>query len=240
MNSRIKLSARAALSGSYFRVIPVLTAMMFLTLVFAVCNLVFNRFFSNGNVLLTVGFYLVFLLVFVAIISPLRLNLEMKHFALAVRNISAPKACFKVFLKSCGMTAILFIFKAFSLFVYEFIPIVSTVIFGFYLSQKSVSAKAFIALFAGVSAAFLIGLFFYFLTVQRYSKAMFFLVCYENLGVLDAIKESVRKTQNKCGEILLFKLGFLPWFLLCIAVVPALFVIPYYKQSITCRFLNDR
>lgn len=240
MNSRIKLSARAALSGSYLKVLPVVTAMMFFTMIFAVCNFIFNRFFANGNVLLTVGFYLVFLLLFVAIISPLRLNLEIKHFTLAVRNISTKKAGFKAFAKSCGMTAILFIFKALSLLVYEFIPIASAIIFGLYLSQKSVSAKAFVAILAGISAAFLIGLFFYFLTVQRYSKAMFFLICYENLSVIDAIKESVRKTKNKCTEILIFKLSFLPWFLLCIAVVPALFVIPYYKQSITCRFLNDR
>ena len=240
MNSRIKLNARRALSGSYMRVIPVLTAMMFLTLVFSVCNSVFNLFFADKNAVLPIVFSAFSLAVFVAVISPLRLNLEAKHFMLAVRNVRAEKAGFREFARSCGMTAVLFILKAFSFLVYEFIPLVSVALFGFYLSENPISVRAFAAVFAGVSASFLTGLFFYFLSVQRYSKAMFFLVGYKNLSVVDAIKESVRKTRGKCAEILLFKLGFLPWFLLCIAVVPALFVIPYYKQSITCRFLNDR
>lgn len=240
MNSRIKLNARAALNGSYLKVIPALTAIMFLTLVFSVCNAVFNFFFDDANAVLTVLFSALSLAVFIAVISPLRLNLEAKHFMLAVRNVRVKKAGFREFLRSCVMTALLFIFKAFHLLVYEFIPLAASAIFGFYLSQRAVSVRASAVVFAGISAAFLIGIFFYFLSVQRYSKAMFFLVSYENLSAVDAIKESVRKTRGKCGEILRFKLGFLPWFLLCIAVVPALFVIPYYKQSITCRFLNDR
>lgn len=240
MNSRIKLNARVALNGSYLKVIPALTAIMFLILIFSVCNAVFNFFFTDENAVLPILFSALSLAIFIAVISPLRLNLEAKHFMLAVRNVRLKKADFRTFARSCGMTAILFVFKAFHLLIYEFIPLVATVVFGFYLSQKSVSVRAAAVVFAGISVAFVIGLFFYFVSVQRYSKAMFFLVGYENLSVVDAIKESIRKTQGKCGEILLFKLGFLPWFLLCIAVVPALFVIPYYKQSITCRFLNDR
>ena len=84
------------------------------------------------------------------------------------------------------------------------------------------------------------GIGFYAVFIQRYSMALFYLACFKDISVFEAIEESVKKTGNRLAEIALFKLGFLPWFLISLGVAPALFVIPYYKQSITCYFLNNR
>ena len=52
------------------------------------------------------------------------------------------------------------------------------------------------------------------------------------------LRATAPKRKGKYADILFFKLGFAPWFLLCILVFPAFYVIPYYKQSITCFFLS--
>ena len=51
---------------------------------------------------------------------------------------------------------------------------------------------------------------------------------------------SVKRCREELTELFLFKLSFLPWLLLCAAILPTLYVIPYYKQSVTCRFLGGR
>ena len=65
-----------------------------------------------------------------------------------------------------------------------------------------------------------------------------FLACYKDFTPGDAIRESVRKTKGNVVDIFFFKLGFLPWFLLCPLVFPIFYVVPYYKQSVTCFFLR--
>lgn len=240
MNSRIKLSARAALNGSQLKIVPSVTAVMFLVLLFSVCNAAVNAFFSAEYIL--VAFSALSLVLAVALISPLRLRLEIKHLLLARRiNPSAKiNLGFKGALKSCGMCVCLFLLKLFWLAVFELIPILAAAVFFLYSAEEAISFKAACVILFGISALAVIGLCFYFLFIQRYSKAMFYLACFKDMSVIDAIEESVRKTKNSLADILLFKLGFAPWFLLCIAVIPALFVVPYYKQSLMCYFLYKR
>jgi hypothetical protein len=118
------------------------------------------------------------------------------------------------------------------------LPFISAVIFAGWCSRNAVSLRAANAVVCGVICLALTGLVFYFLITQKYSKSWFFLACYSDFTASDAIKESVRKTQNSLAEILFFKLGFTPWFLACLMILPAFFVLPYYKQSVTCFYLS--
>ena len=72
--------------------------------------------------------------------------------------------------------------------------------------------------------------FFYVVAMQKFFLARYY-VTNENLGVWEALKKSRHATKGKRGEILLFRLSFLPWFLSCALVLPCLYVQPYYEIS---------
>ena len=72
--------------------------------------------------------------------------------------------------------------------------------------------------------------FFYAVAMQKFFLARYY-VTNENLGVWEALKKSRHATKGKRGEILLFRLSFLPWFLSCALVLPCLYVQPYYEIS---------
>ena len=238
MNSRIKLSARASLNGSQTKIIPYVAVIMLLLTVFSLCNyamnfISFSRYFSVVSPALT-------LLLSLAAIAPLRLKLQIKHLLLARGNKNPQKAIIGVsgILKSCEMCVCLFFLKLFWLAVFEAIPIISSAIFIRHNIRNAVSLKAAFVFFSGMIILSIAGFGFYLLFTQRYSMSMFYLACYKDFTVTEAISESVKRTKEKCADILFFKLGFVPWFLLCALIFPAFFVIPYYKQSVTCLFLS--
>ncbi len=237
MYSRLKLSARLALSGAYLKVLPLLTLIIFAVFTFSLCNPAANRFVNIKY--FSIVFSVVSLVLFVFITSPVRLRLETKHFMLArgMKNQKV-KTGFSGFIKSLTFYPLLFCLKALWFAVFEAIPVSCAIMLYLYLSEKSLSAKAAATFLICIAVIAVAGLGFYFVIIQRYSKAAFYLVCYEDFSALDAIEESVRKTRGHLCEILFFKLGFLPWFLLCIGIVPMLFVIPYYKQSLALYFIN--
>ena len=238
VNSRIKLSARGAISGSYMKVLPLTVIIFLLTAVFSLLNAVLNRCSENGAFL--VVFSVVSLMVFVVLVSPLRLILQLRFLVLAKgkSGFMMPAIGFADILKACELSVRLFILKLFRLLIFEFLPGVFTLIFIEYASRNAVSLRAAYAVFAGIVSLAVAGFVFYLITVQKYSESWFFLACYSDFTAADAIKESTRKTKNKLAEIFFFKLGFVPWFMLCAMVLPALFVVPYYKQSVTCYYLS--
>lgn len=237
MYSRIKLSARLALSGSYLKTLPLLTLIMFTAFVFMLSNPIFNMFVDVRYY--SVIFAVASVAVFLMVVSPARLRLETKHFFLArgMKNIRV-KTGVSGFAKSLVFYPLILCLKLFWLLVFEAVPFFSTVTLFYYLNGNSLSFKAFVVICVGIVILAAAGIGFYSVFIQRYSKAAFYLACYEDFSAFDAIGESVRKTRNSLVDILLFKLGFLPWFLLCIGIVPMLFVIPYYKQSLTLYHLK--
>ncbi len=237
MNARIKLSAKAALTGSQLRIVPTLAAIIILTVFFSLCNsavnlipFYFGRYFPVIFPALTLFFS-------IAAIAPLRLRLQIKHLLLA-RGFNPSQRInmgFSDALKSCEMCICMFFIKLFWLAVFEAIPVAAAVIF---LLSGAVSLRAAFMFLSGMLILALAGFGFYLIFTQRYSKAWFYLACYKDFTVSDAIEESIKRTKGKYADILFFKLGFVPWFLLCVLIFPAFYVIPYYKQSITCLFLS--
>ncbi|MBQ2847699.1 MAG: hypothetical protein IJE74_05525 [Clostridia bacterium] len=240
MNARIKLSAKTALTGAQLKIIPTLAVLILLTVFFSLCNPALN--------LLTISFNKYFLLIFPAIsllfsiaaIAPLRLRLEIKHLLLA-RGINPSQKLnlgLSGILKACEMCVCMFFIKLFWLAVFEAVPVSALAVFLLHNARKAVSLRAAFVFFSGMFILALAGFGFYLLFIQKYSKSMFYLACYKDFTVTEAISESIRKTKDKTADILFFKLGFTPWFLLCILIFPAFYVIPYYKQSVTCLFLS--
>ncbi|MBQ8762829.1 MAG: hypothetical protein IJZ07_01845 [Clostridia bacterium] len=238
MHSRIKLSARLALSGAHLKILPLLTLIIFSVFVFSLCNSAINTFIGAKH--FSVAFSVLSLLAFAVITAPARLRLEIKHLMLAKGkfNSDSAKLGFSGTGKALLFYSVLFCLKSFWLAAFEAVPATALWLFVAYLKENSVSVKASYVVSAAIAFLALSGFVFYLIFIQRYSKSAFYLACYKDFGIFDAIGESIRKTEGRLTDILLFKLGFLPWILLCLGIVPMLFVIPYYKQSLMCYFLN--
>lgn len=237
MNAKIKLSAKAALSGSHLKIAPTLTVLFLLIAFFSLCNSAVNLLPIHFDNYLTVIFPAITLPLSILLISPLRHRLQIKHLLLAKKINPSLKIDMGIdgMIKACEMSIRLFIIKLFIFAFFEAVPITATVIF---FSKKAVSVRAAYIFLSGMLILAIAGFGFYLLFVQRYSKARFFLACYRDFTVSDAIAESINRTKGICADILLFKLGFIPWFLMCIFIFPIFYVIPYYKQSVTCLFLS--
>ncbi len=77
----------------------------------------------------------------------------------------------------------------------------------------------------------LLGLLFRFFIVQKYFLAQYLLVSDPKMKVRNAIKMSCEIMNGRLKKTALFKLSFIPWFALCAAIFPTVYVWPYYKQS---------
>ena len=173
-------------------------------------------------------------------IAPVRLYLQIKFLMLArgKGRFMRPEIGLTDIMKACELSIRLFFVKLFWFSVFEFLPTAAGVFFIYYNYYNAVSLRAAYTAFIGLVILAVTGVVFYFIFTQRYSESWFFLACYRDFAAADAIKESVRKTQNKLADIFFFKLGFVPLFLLCAGVLPAFYIVPYYKQSVTCYFLS--
>ena len=240
MNLKIRRSAKAALCGSYAKIIPLLILSILISTVFSVANALVNKYFSYVDSRIIVLTAIVTLPVFVGIISPLKLLMQMKHVCLArgIRYCGNVQMRLSDSLKACDLCIRLFAVKTFWFAVFELVPVVSMLLFICQIKSVAVSLKATYTVVIGLIFLAGAGLIFWLVFIQRYSKSMFYLACYKDFTASDAIRESVLRTQKNAADIFLFKLGFLPWMVLCLFVFPIFYVIPYYKQSVTCLFLS--
>ncbi len=144
----------------------------------------------------------------------------------------------KEYLKNILLSLRLFLLKTAELIAFEFLPILMITLLFFGISVKGISRSFCIIILIGAAVVAATGFVFYVFSVQKYAQAPFFLAAYPELTVGDCIKQSKEKWAKKAAELLRFKLGFLPWLFACVAIFPLLYVIPYYKQSLTCRFVT--
>ncbi len=86
----------------------------------------------------------------------------------------------------------------------------------------------------------IVGFVFWSIAVQRYFFVTFELAAHPEKSVFEAVGTSVDRAAPQLTRLFLFKLSFLPWWLLCVAIFPVFFVWQYYKQSLTCRCMSAR
>ena len=119
-----------------------------------------------------------------------------------------------------------------SLAILFFLPCIILLWSIYYLSGTGgLELYLFISLAAGSVIFGISGLIFYFIAVQRYFIAEYLFSSNPRLGVFMAINHINNLLDGHIFEIVRFKLSFLPWFLGCLAVIPAFYFIPYYKES---------
>lgn len=139
----------------------------------------------------------------------------------------SPKRSFK----AVRLRALLFVLKLAWLIVFispALLVLSGAVILAY---TGGVEIYLFIALAAGGAVLLICGLIFHFVTVQRYFLSEYLAVANPRLGVVQAVSQSKNLLDGHLWRIVKFKLGFLPAFLLYPAVLPVIFLHPYYKQS---------
>lgn len=182
------------------------------------------------------------LLVFaVFLVSPLRQAARSFFVACALNR---RKNLFKWFslrltLKTVRLSAALFLIKTGLLAAWLALPLICSTVLAALLKSSSVDSRIAIAAAVLTAVLFVISLFFYALNVQDYICAHYILVSSPNTSVRRAIFLSRARVRDSRLALLRFRLSFLPWFLLCVAIVPLFYVWPYYKQSLACYILIE-
>ncbi len=76
----------------------------------------------------------------------------------------------------------------------------------------------------------------------RYYLADMIVVSDDKISTFQAVRQSVRYMKGNRVDIFIFGLSFLPWILLCVFIVPIVFVVPYIKTSsiIYARYLYEK
>lgn len=90
-----------------------------------------------------------------------------------------------------------------------------------------------LSLSCGAVILLIIGLIFRFIIIQRYFLAEYLIAENPSLEPLQCILQSKNLLEGHIFRIIKFKLSFLPLFISCILLLPAIFVYPHYKQSRT-------
>lgn len=141
--------------------------------------------------------------------------------------------------ESIKMRALMLLIKALELIMWLFIPAAVTLGGAAFALRSPLPVGVILPWAACCLALLLTGLFFYFLSTGSLVCAPYLLASGNEKNGFHAVKASLRKTKGSLGSILLFRLSFLPWFLLCAAGLPVFFVLPYYRQSMACFIFTE-
>lgn len=254
--ARIKLNSRYALLGrgmSSFLVvfICILSVMIFGALPFFT-ELLFSEFALN-SLLASVRIYMpslikIFAGIFIFtsslfIICPLMMGSE-EWFGTAATGKSPSFYKFIYWLnarkavRAVGFYCFLYLF--YILWAVIFLtPGIALFVAAFYsLSVETIAINLLVVLLVGACVTTLTGLVFLLLTSARYFAASALFSKNPNMSIRTAIKESTALTEGQCLKIVLFKLSFLPWLPACLLILPAVYVLPYYRQACICLKLN--
>ena len=91
-----------------------------------------------------------------------------------------------------------------------------------------------IVTWTGGCVCLVIGLVFAALINQKYALAPILYAKSPEKGVRSAIRGSCFLMDDSCVRLFLLKLSFLPWAIPGIAILPLMYIVPYYQQSTTC------
>ena len=98
-------------------------------------------------------------------------------------------------------------------------------------ADGGIELNLFLCGIIGGGVMLILGMAFRFLIIQKYFLAQYLFVSDPKIKVRDALRQSTALMNGKLKKTALFKLSFIPWFILCIGILPSVYVQPYYRQS---------
>ena len=234
MNKSIRSRAKKALKSKKRSVSPV----VFLFLALAAGFFAVKAVIANGKTPYATVTIITLSLFYFIIKSCASYRLQ-TQMILLLSSGEKPKIKPLEYVRNAWLTLCLFLLRTLELIAFEALPAGIVVALFLIVKTKAQSTVFCVVMLIGSAVTAVAGLIFFALSVQKYAKAPFLLAAYPSLSVSDCIKLSVEKCEKKAAALLRFKLGFLPWLFACAAIFPLLFVVPYYKQSLTCWFKQE-
>ncbi|MBR2867505.1 MAG: hypothetical protein IKB88_00360 [Clostridia bacterium] len=232
MNKQIRADAKIILRKRKKRISSVI-----FSLLATLCGYVVIRLFVAGRpYAFAIG--LIFGVAYITVKICLNHRLQVQMIMLT-RNTDKPEIRPSEYVRSMVLSAALFILKSLELLAFEFVPTVIILLLFAVINMNAISLKFCVIVLCGAVLTALSGMIFYLFSVQKYAKAPFYLAAYPQLTVGDCIRFSINNSDKKAADLLRFKLGFLHWIPLCAAIFPLLYFVPYYKQSLTCKFIRE-
>lgn len=176
----------------------------------------------------------IILLLFIA--SPLRLGSE-RWFLLAAKG-EGPKLreLFHYFnsygiLKSIAAVLYISLRKAAALILFLFPSMCLFGVLYFSFKEGEISLYISYALLVFTLILFLSGICFYFVYTARSFAYYSIIVSNKSIKPSFAFEKSLEITKGAYRRITMFKLSFLPWFLLCALIFPTFYVWGYYREA---------
>ena len=105
-------------------------------------------------------------------------------------------------------------------------------------TYKDNSPNVNLTLFVSSVLLLTIGVFFLYITLKRYSMCSSVILINEEKNPLKVIVKSIEIMDEHSVSYALYCLSFLGWFLLCLLIIPMIYVVPYVKISKAC-FCNS-
>ncbi len=237
-NSQIKIHTKQMLIGSIAKsgwfIILSLLALAF----FTILPVTANHFIRNSSESIIVS--VVSMLIYACIRCAFRSGsgawfgfYKSKNRAEKALYWFAPKRIFR----SMGLYSSLFFRKLFWTILFLSPGVITIFAFCYLAYDTGIEFNLFLCGVSGGAVLTILGVVFRFVTVQRYFLAREIFVTDPQITVTGAIRKSCEKMEGKLKRTALFKLSFIPWFLLCIGIFPVLYVWPYYRQS--CVLLSE-
>lgn len=232
MNAEIKLEARQAMLSRKKR-LNLLSFAAITVFVLSFAGTLINSFMRKNIVWVALASGIIIYV----LKSVVAYKTQVETLSLA-RNMPRIKTKKTEWIRAVCLSAFLSLLRFAEMVVYEFLPLSTAVFLYFMLKGQGLSRNVFIVALSGALLLALTGLAFWFVSVQKYSRARLILAAYPDITVTDSVKLSVTGMSGRLLSAVLFKISFLPWILLCVFVLPLAFVIPYYNQSVTCFLLT--
>lgn len=266
LSAKVKQDAKGLLKGQWGKAIAILFMLIGMGLFFILfeailaiaLHLVGNIDTYGGLVLNTTAegvFYSLILTACIAfltflVMTPFWTGIQCWYYNLAQDNDNTLGTVFvffsgaKLFFKALGLKILIFL-RVFLLALAAIVPCAVVFWLGLqssaYFTTSWESILFAIGMFSTVMI-FLVSLIAIWLFSMRYSLAVY-LICHNpDLKNREAIKYSVAYMKREKSSMLLFKLSFFPWALLCVLILPIFFVLPYYNtaNALYGRFLIEQ
>ena len=245
----VKLNGKRSLYNNWGRAVAISLLDSAVFLLFALVELMLSMIFGTapltnmGNIpLISIFLTLIVTIGSFLIHEPLNLGILSWYYSISegvseeVINIFSVFANVKQYFRAISLELNIWGRKLIMAFMYFIIPSLLMVVSIKCLDSGDLYMQGELSYIIGSSGClfsaltFLFALVFFLIHKQKFFLARYYVVI-SGLSPFEAIKKSKHASKNRLGEILMFKLSFLPLQLSRLLVIPTIYVKPYYEAS---------
>ncbi len=225
MKNYAKLSARAALTGNYTE-----PAASVIIMLIVVLSLVLINQISAKLQFLPITLPLSVLIMTISL-SILKFLMSARLLRISEKTPFGIKLSKSRIIKGSLLTACVSVLKLLHFTAFICVPVLFFAAVYSRVRFSFVSIVSLIINVAGIAVLFLLSFVFYGVSVQKYSKAIYYFAGSPSVSVRNAISMSIAGTRGNLLRIFSFKMSFFPWFISGVFLLPLMFVLPYYEES---------